>query len=220
MTLELTIPGSWSGSIICSIHCLFHWRSAFVCHQVSSWSCGLCARGSLCCSKISPRGLESVICPLICHFVSMMWIICFKWDLLHWMICPVYLYCTVLNIAEYFINSFDYNIVRYTQRTDRSLSETGSKGWVKWVWMDQNYTLPAIKQTNHRDIVYNKVTIVNNTVLCIWKFTKRVGFKSSHPEEKYCSYIWRSILTKLMLYFVICINIESLCCIPGLPRWL
>ena len=34
-------------------------------------------RGSLCCSKISPRGLESVICPLICHFVSMMWIVCF-----------------------------------------------------------------------------------------------------------------------------------------------
>lgn len=51
------------------------------------------------------------------------------------MICPVYLYCAVLNIAEYFINSFDYNIIRYTQRTDWSLSETESKGWVKWVWM-------------------------------------------------------------------------------------
>ena len=110
MTLELGTPDSQSGSTSCSTHCLFHWRTAFVCHQMSSRSCVLGAEGPLCCSKISPRGLES-ICPLIYHFVSVMWTLCFKWDLLHWTIRPVYLYCAVLNIAEYFINSFRYNVI-------------------------------------------------------------------------------------------------------------
>ena len=45
-----------------------------------------------------------------------------------------------------------------------------------------------MKYISHGDVMYSMVTIVNNTVLHIWKFSKRVDLKSPHHKEKIYNY--------------------------------
>ena len=44
--------------------------------------------------------------------------------------------------------------------------------WGKWEMLVKVHKLPAIRLINSKNLMYNMVTIINNTVLYIWKLRK------------------------------------------------
>jgi len=45
------------------------------------------------------------------------------------------------------------------------------RGWGlgKWKMLVKEYKFPAVRRISSRDLIYNMVTIIYNTVLCTWK---------------------------------------------------
>ena len=54
-------------------------------------------------------------------------------------------------------------------------------GWTKWVEWVKRGTFPATKCISNGDVMYRMVTIVNNTVLHIWK---QLGMDLASPHFK------------------------------------
>lgn len=51
--------------------------------------------------------------------------------------------------------------------------------------------------------MHNMVAIVNNTVLHILNFPKRVHLKSFHHKKKICNYVWGQMLTRLIVVIIL-----------------
>ena len=76
----------------------------------------------------------------------------------------------------------------------------------------KRYKFSVVGETSSGDVTYSMITIVNNTVLYIWKLLRDLN-NSHHKKNKFLT--WQYMLTKLIVVIISCyINISKPYTVP------
>ena len=83
-------------------------------------------------------------------------------------------------------------------------------GWADCLKVVKKYKLPIIKEISPGDVTYIMVTIINSTILHIWKLQRELTLKVFITRKK-CNCVCWWMLTKLIAVIMIYTYTKSLC---------